>query len=100
MQRTDEENYIHIGKNRMGCSSKPGMRGGRQLIRAGDCQTFHLVHEIMHALGNIFLYLLDNLHHLVQIDGFNHLTHQSFLSFQDFFTSIRGSIAHVILMSI
>ena len=63
VQRTDEENYIHIGKNRMGCSSKPGMRGGRQLIRAGDCQTFHLVHEIMHALGNVFLYLLDNLHH-------------------------------------
>ena len=49
--RTDERNYVYIDKITARCKTLPGMRGGRQVIKAGRCQTFHLVHEIMHVLG-------------------------------------------------
>ena len=55
-KRTDEPNWIHINTHSIGCSSRIGMKGGQQVIRAGGClgndgSFGKLAHEIMHSLG-------------------------------------------------
>jgi hypothetical protein len=40
-----------MNKDADGCKTKPGMRGGKQEIKAGSCQAMNLVHEFMHTLG-------------------------------------------------
>ena len=55
-ERNDETNWIHINTHSIFCSSRVGMKGGRQDIRAGGClgedgSFGKLAHEIMHSLG-------------------------------------------------
>ena len=56
-ERNNEPNWIHINTVSFGCSSKVGMKGGRQNIRAGGClgeggSFGKLAHEVMHSLGS------------------------------------------------
>ena len=55
-ERNEETNWIHINTHSIFCSSRVGMKGGRQDIRAGGCLRENgsfgkLAHEIMHSLG-------------------------------------------------
>ncbi|MBT3984521.1 MAG: hypothetical protein HOE90_24405 [Bacteriovoracaceae bacterium] len=50
--RDDEKNYIHFKKGKMNCYSKLGMIGGAQDISLSpNCQSSHITHEILHAVG-------------------------------------------------
>ena len=55
--RQNQTDYIYINKNQGGCRAKAGMRGGRQVIRAGNCEAMNLVHELMHSLGKFLVHL-------------------------------------------
>ena len=57
--RSNEEDFVHIDPINyvMSCRSAVGRKGGKQLVRAGNCKVngkFHygpLIHELMHVLG-------------------------------------------------
>ena len=60
-QRIQQPNWIHINTHSIGCSSRVGMKGGRQDIRAGGClgedgSFGKLAHEVMHSLGLYYIY--------------------------------------------
>ena len=56
-----ESDFVHIDPINyvMSCRSAIGRKGGRQIVRAGNCKingTFHygrLIHELMHVIGNM-----------------------------------------------
>ena len=55
-EKNEETNWIHIDTHGTSCSSRVGMKGGRQDIKAGGClkedgSFGKLAHEIMHSLG-------------------------------------------------
>ena len=58
-QRSNETDYIHIDPINypISCRSAVGKKGGKQVVRCGNCKlngTFHygvLLHELMHAVG-------------------------------------------------
>ncbi|XP_030840788.1 zinc metalloproteinase nas-13-like isoform X1 [Strongylocentrotus purpuratus] len=53
VQRTNQQNYLHIVPTE-GCYSSVGMQGGRQVVSLGGTCTYNvgtIIHEFMHALG-------------------------------------------------
>ena len=60
--RTSEPDFVHIDPIHyvMSCRSTVGRKGGRQIVRAGNCKVdgnFHygpLIHELMHVAGIFF----------------------------------------------
>ena len=60
-----ESDFVHIDPINyvMSCRSAIGRKGGRQIVRAGNCKingTFHygrLIHELMHVIGKMKLLL-------------------------------------------
>ena len=64
VERTNENDYIFIDWMKMKCKSVVGKKGGRQVVRVGNCKkndVLHyglITHELMHVAGafsnNIF----------------------------------------------